>query len=152
MATKLSPHFTLEEMTHSDYAIKHHINNDVNQEQYYALESLCNEILEPIREELGMPIMVSSGFRCLQLNTAINGSKTSQHLNGEAADIHCKDMKKMWNVITTMIKDGSIECGQLIDEFGLSWIHISSPTRGKVNEVLKATKKNGKTIYTIVKL
>lgn len=152
MATKLSPHFTLEEMTHSDYAIKHHINNDVNQEQYYALESLCNEILEPIREELGMPIMVSSGFRCLQLNTAINGSKTSQHLNGEAADIHCKDMEKLWNVIIDMIKNGEIECGQLINEFGLQWIHISLPTRGKVNEILKATKQNGKTVYSKLKI
>lgn len=148
----LSPHFTYEEFTHSDYAKKHGINNDMGQTEYYNAERLCLDVLEPIRDELGMPINITSGYRCKQLNDAIGGSKTSQHCDMTAADIHCKDMDKLWNVIIDMIKSGEIECGQLINEFNLQWLHISLPTRGKLNEVLKATKKNGKTIYTIVKL
>ena len=58
----------------------------------------------------------------------------------------------MWEVIIDMIKNEEIECGQLINEFNLLWIHISLPTRGKLNEVLKATKQNGKTVYSKLKI
>lgn len=150
---KISKNFTVSEFERSEYATKHHIENKINTEElYYNLESLVNNILQPIRDKLGMSINITSGYRCKQLNDAIGGSKTSQHCDMTAADIHCKNMLKLWEVIIDMIKNGEIETGQLIDEFGLSWIHISSPTRGKVNEVLKATKKNRKTVYTKLKI
>lgn len=152
MATKLSEHFTYEEFISSSTASKYKINNEMGPDEYYNAETLCNEILEPIREKLGMPIIITSGYRCRELNKKVNGSPTSQHVDGTAADIHCKNMLKMWEVIIDMIKNEEIECGQLINEFNLSWIHISLPTRGKLNEVLKATKQNGKTVYSKLKI
>ena len=150
---KISKNFTVSEFERSEYATKHHIENKIDTpELYYNLESLVNNILQPIRDKLGMSIVVTSGYRCKQLNDAIGGSKTSQHCDMTAADIHCKDMDKLWNVIIDMIKSSEIECGQLINEFNLQWLHISLPTRGKVNEVLKATKKNGKTVYSKLKI
>jgi hypothetical protein len=87
MATQLSPNFTLEELVHSDYALRHNIDNNTNDPSILAaLAALSANVLEPIRAQFG-PFFPTSGYRCPQLNRAIGGAANSQHMKGQAADI-----------------------------------------------------------------
>jgi len=72
------------------------------------------------------------------LNNAVGGAKSSQHCKGEAADIRSvsdsiQDNKELFNLILNMINKGEIKVGQLIDEYGYNWVHVSLPRVGKVN-------------------
>ena len=84
---QLSPHFKLVEFSRSATAQARHIDNTPDEEQIKNLKFLCDNVLEPLREQFG-PIIIGSGFRCLALNTAVGGVKNSQHKTGEACDIH----------------------------------------------------------------
>ena len=84
---QLSPHFKLVEFSRSATAQARHIDNTPNEEQIKNLKFLCDNVLEPLREQFG-PIIIGSGFRCPALNTAVGGVKNSQHKSGEACDIH----------------------------------------------------------------
>ena len=88
MLEKLSEHFTLKEMTRSVTAARHHIDNTPDANAKENLRYLCNHVLEPLREEYGAPTIINSGFRCVAVNQLVGGVKNSQHLKGEAADIH----------------------------------------------------------------
>ena len=82
----LSPHFCLREFTESATAREHGINNTPPQEAVENLRALCQHTLEPLREALGLPIIVTSGYRCKALNhLLVNHSVKSQHMNGQAA-------------------------------------------------------------------
>lgn len=124
--------FTIEELTYSKTAEEHCINNSPNEEERQNLEKLIQTILQPIRDKFGSPIKVNSGFRCKELNKLVGGSKTSQHLKGEAADITSKDNRRLWKIIVDMIKSGEISVGQLINEYNLSWIHISLGNKNSI--------------------
>lgn len=86
---KLTPHFELEEFTRSDTAARYGIPNHPNAQQTANLKSLCENVLEPLRQWYGKPIRISSGYRCPQLNAhpEVKGSPNSQHMLGEAADL-----------------------------------------------------------------
>lgn len=133
---QLSENFTLEEFVDSPTAKRLGINNNPGKEQINNLKKLCQTILQPIRNEFGQAITVTSGYRSELLNRKIGGSITSQHLKGEAADIICYDNKRLWELITSMINKGVIRVGQLINERSLSWIHISLTTTSSVNQIL----------------
>ena len=93
-------------------------------------------MLQPIRDAWKGVIVVNSGYRCEALNKAVGGSKTSQHLKGEAADIKVggkERNRKLFNFIYKLISQGKIKVGQLIDEYGYSWVHVSLPREGKTN-------------------
>ena len=148
---RLTKHFTLEEMTASDSATKMGISNVPTLMQIDNLTTLCNNVLEPIREHFEKPILVSSGYRSRTLNVAIGGSKTSQHCYGQAVDINNKGSELLNAQIFNWIKD-NLEYDQLIWEFGNSkepdWVHVSfAPVNRK--QVLKATKANGKSTYKL---
>lgn len=137
---KLSKNFTLEELTFSLTANNHGIDNTPNTEQKAALKRLCVEVLQPIRDAWGQPIVVSSGYRCPKLNAAIGGVKNSQHLQGQAADIKAsnpKDNGKLHACIKKLVQSGQIKVGQLIWEYGTKtcpkWVHVSLPRNGKKN-------------------
>lgn len=134
---ELSRNFTLEEMIYSKTARSLKISNEPNLVQIENLKKLCRMILQPIRERWGRPIKISSGYRSQLLNKKIGGALTSQHLNGEAADIFCQNNKELWRLIIQMIERGEITVGQLIDEENLSWIHISSPGEKHRNQILR---------------
>lgn len=123
----LSSNFTLEEMIFSSTASRLRIPNNPDKIQIANLRRLCLQILQPIRDKYGEPIRVTSGYRCPGLNNAVGGVSTSQHLHGEAADIISSNNRKLWDLITSMIKKGEIRVGQLINEKNLTWIHISLP-------------------------
>ena len=84
---RLSPHFTLSEFERSATAIANNIDNHVPSQYIQTLEQLCKTILEPLRAFAGQPIIISSGYRCNQLNIKVGGVYASQHTLGEAADI-----------------------------------------------------------------
>jgi zinc D-Ala-D-Ala carboxypeptidase len=141
----LSKHVTLAEFENSPTATTHGINNKMNESQIASAKLLCENVFEPLRLYLNIPIKISSGFRSVQLNKMIKGSLTSQHTKGEAMDIKI-DAKGFY-----FIKD-KLEFDQLIWEFGNdeqpSWVHVSYKKSGNRKQVLKATKRNGKTIYS----
>jgi zinc D-Ala-D-Ala carboxypeptidase len=141
----LSKHVTLAEFENSPTATTHGINNKMNESQIASAKLLCENVFEPLRLYLNIPIRISSGFRSVQLNKMIKGSLTSQHTKGEAMDIKI-DAKGFY-----FIKD-KLEFDQLIWEFGNdeqpSWVHVSYKKSGNRKQVLKATKRNGKTIYS----
>jgi len=84
---QLTKNFNLGELTHSITARNRGIKNEPNQEQIENLKALCEKVLQPLRDKINRSIIISSGFRSKELNTAIGGAKTSQHMAGEAADI-----------------------------------------------------------------
>lgn len=85
---QLIPHFKLSEFTKSSTATARKIDNTPNEEQITNLKALCENVLEPLRIAMGVPITIGSGYRSPQLNTLAGGVKNSQHKSGEAADIH----------------------------------------------------------------
>lgn len=88
---KLSKNFSLGEFLRSATAERH---ENIIEQQYSpsdevisSLEHLCQNVLQPVREKLGVPMRITSGYRCKLLNELVNGSKTSQHVFGQAADV-----------------------------------------------------------------
>ena len=141
MATKLSKNFSLEELIASSTAKAKGIDNTPNDTIKENLECLCKNVLQPIRDKYGRAITITSGYRSQKLNAAVGGSKKSQHLLGQAADIKCTATTKayLFNLIKDMIKGGEIKVGQLIWEYGTkkepNWIHVSLPYT-KMNQIL----------------
>ena len=84
---QLSEHFTLSEFERSATAEKYGIDNTIPSQYIPVLQQLCREVLEPLRRYIGGPIVISSGYRCNQLNVKVGGAYASQHTLGEAADI-----------------------------------------------------------------
>lgn len=142
----LSDHFTLEELTHSDEAVRLAINNSPDDQQQDALRRLCVEILEPLRAALGKPIRITSGLRVPVLNVIVGGSPSSDHCYGRAADIKVDGMSA--GAICGAIRSLGLPYKQLIQEFG-AWCHVSIPPAGTppVREELTARKVAGRTEY-----
>lgn len=137
----ITKNFTLEELTKSSTAIRYGIKNVPTKDELNNLTKLCETILQPIRNKYDHPIIVSSGFRNPQVNRIVKGSPTSQHMKGEAADIHSvsdtvEDNKIIFNLIKKMVDDGDIQVGQLINEYNYNWIHVSLPTSKHKNQIL----------------
>lgn len=126
----LSQNFFRSEFTASATASKHNISNEPTEEHLVALTALANCTLQPIRDHWGR-MVVSSGYRSLQLNVLVSGSDTSQHSQGEAADFHvpgykCYDVAK-WIVENGIVFDQLI-LEHSVDEKGevtSEWLHIS---------------------------
>jgi len=149
----ISDHITFKEATSSPTAIRKGIDNTPDQYQLSAMVKVSNRCFEPIRKWYGKPIKINSFFRSPELNTAIGGSNSSQHCKGEAIDI---DADEDNHLLFDWIKK-NLDFDQLIFEFGTDenpdWIHISyTEARPNRNEVLKAYKIDGKTIYKKIKL
>jgi len=85
------------------------------------LRRLCVDILQPLREYVGVPITISSGFRPLELNTLIGGSTTSAHMDGRAADIIIEGIKPL--AVAQSIESLELHYDQLIHEFK-EWVHV----------------------------
>lgn len=85
---QLSEHFKLKEFVRSATAIRHNLDNIPAMEETERLKALCQNVLEPLRKRFGV-IRITSGYRSYQVNELVGGSRTSQHMFGEAADIYC---------------------------------------------------------------
>lgn len=143
------PHFTYEEMTRSQTATRHEIDNKPDEEQYANLIRVA-WFLEHLREKLRkhylkpLFIIVSSGFRCEELNLIIGGSKTSAHMKGLAVDISCPGLSPL--ELAVFISENMEDYDQVIHEFG-RWVHVGLAERFPRGEELTAMKEDGKTVY-----
>lgn len=139
---QLSKDFSLAELTVSQTAVRRGIDNNPSPAVVDNLEALCANVLQPVRDHFGRPVVVSSGYRSKVLNLAIGGSLTSAHCNGEAADFTVPGVP-LWDVAQWIWTN--LEYDQLIYEFG-SWIHVGYSPRMR-NQELTAVKRSGKTVY-----
>ena len=142
---QLSKHLSRAEFERSDAATNYGISNSMNSGQLAKAMALAENCFEPIREHLGKPIRVNSGYRSPAVNKRIGGALTSQHSLGEAIDLDLHDRDLFEWIIDNVVFD------QLIAEFPsagkASWFHISFREGRNRKQVLVAIKKAGKTIY-----
>ena len=150
---QLSKNLSLAEMIRSESAKRAGINNMPTKEHLESMKILAEKIFQPIRDHFKVPIHISSGYRSKALNASIKGaSKNSQHALGQALDLDMDGTEITNKQVFDYIKD-NLEYDQLIFEFGTdsnpAWVHVSFNTNGKQRkQILKATKKNGKTVYS----
>ena len=139
----LSAHFTLQELTASKTAEKRGIDNSPSLAVLANLRSLA-ALLEQVRAAVGLPISVSSGYRCAALNRAVGGTPSSAHMNGLAADISAPGLAP--KDLATAIMASGVQFDQLIDEG--SWVHIGLSRGAPRNQVLTAHFADGRVSYT----
>lgn len=124
----LTKNFTLEELTASSVARSKNLDNTPCPLCRANLERLAREILQPVRDRYGKAVVISSGYRSEALNKAVGGVANSQHLTGEAADINLGAANPaLFRLMKQMVEEGAITVGQLLDENGGQWIHVSLP-------------------------
>jgi hypothetical protein len=140
---KLTPHFTLEELIFSQTAVRNGINNNPSQAVKNNLQVLANN-LEKVRDLLGKPLNISSGFRCSELNRKLGGSLKSAHMDGYAADFTCEAYGSPKEVLEA-IKSSDIKYDQMIYEG--TWVHISFDPAMR-QQTLKAKFSNGIASYS----
>ena len=122
--------FSIEELTQSATAKRLGIDNTPSDNIKKNLTLFINTVLDPIREDWGGPISVSSGYRCPELNAKVGGAKTSGHLYGYCADLQVKGgMKKireLANFIFEWMKDHKMKFDELLFEHsgGVTWLHF----------------------------
>ena len=117
----LSEHFTFEELTASETAARHGLDNTPGPIAQQNLVRLAN-FLEEVRKVLGKPISINSAYRGPEVNAAVKGSKNSQHLVGCAADIKVPGMTP--DQVVLAIIASKLQYDQLIREFD-AWTHVS---------------------------
>ena len=148
----LSADFKLWEFVKSVTADQNGISNMPNETEVGQLKLLCRKILQPAREALG-PLKISSGFRSEELNKFIGGVANSDHRLGYAADVIPHDTTTL--TLAKWVVKHCPDFDQVILEFGTqadpSWIHLSAAPRNR-RQVLRAVSKDGKTVYSPVKL
>ncbi|MBQ5741114.1 MAG: DUF882 domain-containing protein [Bacteroidaceae bacterium] len=131
--------FTIDELIRSATAERLGIDNFPPPEEMANLRQLAVKILQPLRDAWQRPIIVTSGYRSPALNKALGGARNSQHLMGQAADICATDPadnKALFLTAVRLIQEGTLQVGQLIDEYAYQWIHISLPTPRLRNQIL----------------
>jgi len=139
----LTPHFTLEELTVSQEAIRRGLANKPNIAELANLRRLA-DVLEKVRELVGRPVVVSSGFRSLPVNRAIGSSDTSAHVKGLAADFTVPGMTV--KALCLLIRESGIEYDQLIYEG--TWAHLGLSEGKPRREELTAHFGGPRTTYS----
>lgn len=146
---KLSDHFTLAEMTQSQTASRYGIPNNPGETEIAALRALCLNVLEPIRNQFGAPVTISSGYRSLKVNQKVGGASGSQHMKGEAADINVWGMDPV-ELYNWIVFYSGLDFDQCIQEFG-SWVHISfTERRPNRRMAMRARRVSGKVVYDTI--
>ena len=151
MANKISAHVSYKEGTYSQTALRRGLDNTPSEEQLKCMKEVAENLFEPLREWVGGPIKINSFFRGEPVNTAIGGSKYSQHMKGQAMDIDDTFGYKTNAEMYHYIKD-NLDFDQLIWEFGddknPNWVHISYVTHRENRKKLTIAKRiNGKVRY-----
>lgn len=124
---KLSKYFTYSELTFSETAKRLKYTNQPPPKELKSLTNTAQQ-LDKVRELLGCPVIVNSGYRSLVVNRAIGSSDNSQHVRGEAVDFRTHQYTP--RQIVEMIKKSDIPYDQLILEYE-SWVHISFSARNR---------------------
>jgi putative chitinase len=153
--TKLTEHFNLSEMTVSPTAKRLGLSNNPTPEHIENMRYCCEKILEPVRAKFG-PVTINSSYRAPAVNKAVGGSKTSQHVNGQAIDFEVKGVDN--KTVADWVAD-NLEFDQVILEFysagdkNSGWVHASIKKEGGNRKVrmIASKSKAGGTVYTTVK-
>lgn len=143
---RLSDNFTVEEMTFSETAARLGLNNAPDDKVIDHLHDLCAYVLEPLRERIGRPIFVTSGYRSQAVNDQVHGSPHSDHIRGCAADIRCPPVSAQTLMREIVRASHGLPLKQVICEFG-RWVHVSYDIECEVPEFLVATNYDGVTTY-----
>ena len=147
---KLSENFTLLELIKSDAALRNNLDNTPTQGVLQNLRDLVENVLQPIRKNYEKPVKISSGYRSPAVNKAVGGSKTSDHMQGFAADIEVPGISN-YDLANWILNN--LKFTQVILEFYTmgnphsGWVHVSYDPKSLKNQALTAIKKDGKTVY-----
>jgi zinc D-Ala-D-Ala carboxypeptidase len=143
---KLTSSFYLDELLVSQTAARLGLDNTPPPEVVVELQRLCQLILQPLRDSVGHPIVVSSGYRARKVNKAVGGAKASAHLYGRAADFTIPGEAP--RVTCQRIIDLGLPFDQVIQEFD-RWVHVAIAPAGGAprRQVLTARRVGGGTIY-----
>lgn len=152
---KLTEHFTLEEMTVSPTAKRLGLSNQPTPEHIENMRYCCEKILEPVRSHFGKPVQINSSYRSPLVNKAVGGSKTSQHVNGQAIDFEIPGIDN--KTVADWVAD-NLEFDQVILEFytkgdkNSGWVHASIKKEGgnRKQRLIASKSKSGGTTYTPV--
>lgn len=143
----LSENFNLEEFLISQAAERMGYDNTPEEYMCYNLFELCNNVLQPLRDLVGLPVIIISGYRSLEANAAIGANHNSQHMEGQAADFIIPGLSLV-KVFNTIYKN--LPYDQLIFEFG-KWIHVSYDIEENRKQAMISTNVAGNTIYDEVR-
>ena len=148
--TQLTKNFSLAEMTKSETALRHGLENKPGPDELNNLLQLCANVLQPIRDHFQKGVKVNSGYRDPDVNAKVGGSRTSDHCRGMAADIEIPGIANA--DLANWIKD-NLSYTQLILEFytpgvpDSGWVHVSYDPSNLKKQDLTATRRDGKTVY-----
>lgn len=148
---RLTPNFTLRELTKSDTAIRHGISQRPSSAVLGNLTLLAIEVLQPIRDHFGKPVTVTSGYRSPALNKLVGGSVSSHHTLGMAADIEIAGVPN--HELAEWIRD-NLEFTQCILEFyeeGVphsGWVHVSYNKTDLRKQTLTASRTSKGVVYS----
>lgn len=139
MKENISEHISYLEATNSQTALKLGINNNPDEATLERMKLVAKECFEKVRAFYGKPIKVNSFYRSPELNKAVKGSKTSQHVKGEAIDLSAGSKEQ--NKILFDWMRLNLDYDQLIWENGGVWIHVSYKSKGNRKQVLNLIQK-----------
>ena len=146
----LTENFTLSELTKSETALRHDMDNSPDQTAISNLQVLAVHVLQPVRDHYGKGVKVNSGFRHPDVNAKVGGSKTSDHCKGMAADIEIPGVPNA--ELAEWIRS-NLPFTQVILEFytqgvpDSGWVHVSYDPANLKKQALTAIKQDGKTVY-----
>ena len=129
--SQITRNFTDTEFTRSNTAIKNNINNKLPDEYTDNMMRVLN-LLQVIRDSWNAPIIISSGYRCKELNKKVGGASNSDHVYGAAVDFHTVSNTKESNKkLFELIKSLKLPFDQLINEYNYTWVHVSYSPRNR---------------------
>lgn len=146
----LTQNFTLHELSKSETALRLNLDNSPLPDIVFNLKMLCENVLQPIRNYFQTGVKVNSGYRSQEVNSAVGGSRTSDHCQGMAADIEIPGIPNY--ELAVWIKE-NLHFTQLILEFytpgvpDSGWVHVSYNPNNLKKQTMTAVKQNGKTVY-----
>jgi zinc D-Ala-D-Ala carboxypeptidase len=146
----LTTNFSLHELTKSEAALRHDMDNTPSPRALANLQALATAVLQPVRDHFARGVKVNSGYRSPDVNAKVGGSRTSDHCQGMAADIEIPGVPN--HQLAEWIQ-GNLPYTQLILEFytrgvpDSGWVHVSYNPDNLKKQDLTAVKENGKTVY-----
>jgi uncharacterized protein YcbK (DUF882 family) len=146
----LTANFTLSELTKSETALRHGMDNTPGETEIANLKTLAEKVLQPVREHYQKGVKVNSGYRAPEVNQKVGGSRTSDHCKGQAADI---EIPGVANADLAQWITENLDFTQVILEFytqgvpDSGWVHVSYDPQNLKKQALTAVKQNGKTVY-----
>jgi len=145
---KVTPSFWLSEFLLSDTAVRKGLDNMPHAIQLANLKNILMPNMQAVRDSLGCPVFVTSGYRSPEVNRAVGGAPTSDHVQGLAADFKAPEFGPPIKVAHYILEHMDLKFKQLIAEG--QWVHISFPAMGEMakREVLTAHFGDGPVSYT----